>query len=120
MKKRIIFTIVGLVVLIGVLGGIKGLQISRMITHGKQFVPLPETVTTFEVHPKLWQSLITSVGSLEAVQGVMVTAELKGKVENITFEPGTAVRAGHLLVQQDISSEAAQLRASEAAVALAK
>ncbi len=120
MKKRVIFTIVGLVVLIGVLGGIKGLQISRMIAHGKQFVPPPETVTTFEVHPKLWESLITSVGSLEAVQGVMVTAELKGKVEKITFEPGATVRAGNLLVQQDISSEAAQLRASEAAVALAK
>ena len=35
MKKRIIFTIVGLIVLIGVLGGIKGLQISRMVAQGK-------------------------------------------------------------------------------------
>jgi membrane fusion protein, multidrug efflux system len=120
MKKPIIFTIVGLVVLIGVLGGIKGLQISRMIAHGKQFVPPPETVTTFEVHPELWQSLLTAVGSLEAVQGVMVSAELKGKVENIAFKPGAMARAGDLLVQQDISSETAQLRASEAAVALAK
>jgi membrane fusion protein (multidrug efflux system) len=60
------------------------------------------------------------VGTLEAVQGVMVTAELKGKVENIAFEPGAKVLAGDLLVQQDISSETAQLRASEAAVKLAK
>ncbi len=120
MKKRIIFTIIGLIVLIGALGGIKTLQISRMIAHGKQFVPPPETVTTFEVHPKLWESLLTSVGSVEAVQGVMVTAELKGKVENIVFEPGATVRAGDLLVQQDISSERAQLRASKAAVTLAK
>jgi membrane fusion protein, multidrug efflux system len=120
MKKRVIFTIAGLIVLIGVLGGIKGLQITRMIAHGKQFVPPPETVTTFEVHPELWQSLLTSVGSLEAVQGVMVSAELKGKVESISFEPGARVRAGDLLVQQDISSETAQLRAFEAAVALAK
>jgi membrane fusion protein (multidrug efflux system) len=120
MKKPVIFTIVGLVVLIAVLGGIKGFQISRMIAHGKQFVPPPEAVTTFEVRPELWQSLLTSIGSLEAVQGVMVTAELKGKVEKIAFEPGAAVRAGDLLVQQDISSETAQLRASEAAVALSK
>jgi membrane fusion protein (multidrug efflux system) len=120
MKKRIIFTIVGLIVLIGVLGGIKGLQISQMAANGKQFVPPPETVTTFEVHPDSWESLLTSVGSLEAVQGVMVTAELTGKVVNIAFEPGARVRAGDLLVQQDISSETAQLRASEAAVALAK
>ncbi len=120
MKKRVIFTIVGLLVLIGFLGSIKGLQISRMIAYGKQFVPPPETVTTFEVHPDLWESLLTSVGSLEAVQGVMVTAELKGKVEKIAFDPGAMVQAGDLLVQQDISSETAQLRAAEAAVTLAK
>ena len=120
MKKRVILTIVGLLVLIGILGGIKGLQIFRMTAQGKQFVPPPETVTAFEVHPDSWESLLTSVGSLEAVQGVMVTAELKGKVENIAFEPGAMVRTGDLLVQQDISSETAQLRASEASVALAK
>ena len=120
MKKRLIFTIVGLFVLIVVLGGIKGLQISRMAADGKQFVPPPETVTTVKVHKESWESLLTSVGSLEAVQGVMVTAELTGKVVHIAFEPGATVRAGDLLVQQDISSETAQLRASEAAVALAK
>lgn len=120
MKKRIFFTIVGLLVLIGVLGGVKSLQILRMSAHGKQFMPPPETVTAFEVHPESWESLLTSVGSLEAVQGVMVTAELKGKVEGIAFKPGAMVRAGDLLVQQDISSETAQLRASEASAALAK
>jgi membrane fusion protein (multidrug efflux system) len=120
MKKRIFFTIVGLIVLIAVLGGIKGLQIFRMTATGKQFVPPPETITSFEVQTKAWETLLTSVGTLEAVQGVMVTAELKGKVENIAFEPGTKVLAGDLLVQQDISSETAQLRASEAAVRLAK
>jgi membrane fusion protein (multidrug efflux system) len=72
------------------------------------------------VQTKAWETLLTSVGTLEAVQGVMVTAELKGKVENIAFEPGAKVLAGDLLVQQDISSETAQLRASEAAVKLAK
>ena len=120
MKKRIILTIVGLVVLIGVLGGIKGLQILRMTADGKQFVPPPETVTAYEVHMESWESLLTSVGSLEAVQGVMVTAELTGKVVNIAFEPGAKVRAGDLLLQQDISSETAQLRSAEAEVALAK
>jgi len=120
MKKRIFFTIVGLLVLIGVLGGVKGLQISRMVAQGKTFVPPPETITTFELRPESWESLLTSVGSLEAVQGVMVTAELKGKVENIAFKPGAMAQAGDLLVQQNISSETAQLRASEASASLAK
>jgi len=120
MKKRIILTIVGLIVLIAVLGGLKSLQISRMIAQGKQFAPPPETVTTAVVHAKSWESFLTSVGSLKAVQGVIVTAELTGKVVHIAFEPGKMVQAGDLLVQQDTSSEVAQLRAAEATVALAE
>ena len=120
MTKRIIFTIVGVLVMIGILGGIKGLQINRMIAIGSQSAPPPATVTAAVVRSESWEDLITSVGSLEAVQGVMMTAELPGKVVQITFESGTKVKAGDLLLQQDISSEEAQLRAAEATVSLAK
>jgi membrane fusion protein (multidrug efflux system) len=120
MTKRIIFTILGVLVMIGILGGIKGLQINRMIAIGSQSTPPPETVTTAVVRSESWEALITSVGSLEAVQGVMLTAELPGKVVRIAFEPGTKVKAGDLLLQQDTSSEEAQLRSAEATVALTK
>jgi len=120
MTKRIIYTIVGLIVVIGVLAGIKAQQIGKMIAHGEQSVPPPQPVNTAVVHKESWQSLLTSVGSLEAVQGVMVTAELTGKVVKIAFEPGAMVQPGDLLVQQDISSEKAQLRGAEAALGLAK
>ena len=120
MIKRIIITIVGLLVVVGILGGIKGLQIERMIAQGKQFSPPPEPVTTAVARKETWESLLTTVGSLEAVQGVIVTAELSGKVERIGFEPGTKVKTGELLVQQDISAENAQLRAAEAGLTLAK
>lgn len=118
MTKRIIITIVGLIAVIGVLGGIKGLQIERMIAQGKQFSPPPEPVNTAVVRKETWESLISAVGSLEAVQGVIVTAELPGKVERIEFEAGTKVKAGDLLLQQDISTETAQLRSAEAALTL--
>jgi len=120
MKKRVIFTIIGLLIIIGVMGGIKGLQINRMIAQGSQSVPPPETVTTAVVRADSWESRLSAVGSLAAVQGVMVTAELTGKVVRIAFEPGTKVNAGDLLVQQDTSSEKAQLRAAEATVELAR
>jgi membrane fusion protein (multidrug efflux system) len=120
MTKKIIFTILGMLVMIGILGGIKGLQIQRMIAIGSQATQPPETVTTAVVRSESWESLITSVGSLEAVQGVRLTAELPGKVVRIAFEPGTKVQAGDLLLQQDTSSEEAQLRAAKATVALAK
>jgi membrane fusion protein (multidrug efflux system) len=120
MTKRIIFTILGVLVMIGILGGIKGLQINRMMAIGSQSTPPPETVTTAVVRTESWESLISSVGSLKAVQGVMLTAELPGKVVRIAFEPGTKVKAGDLLLQQDISSEEAELRAAEATLAVAK
>ncbi len=118
MKKKIIIAIIGLVVLTGTIGGIKGLQISWMIAQKRQ--PAPEIVTTAVPHTETWETVLTSVASLVAVQGVMVSAELAGKVVNIAFEPGTMVKAGDLLVQQDISAETAQLRSAEATVALTK
>jgi membrane fusion protein (multidrug efflux system) len=120
MVKRIIISLIGLIVLIGGLAGIKYLQIDRMAVYGDNFMPPPEVVTAATAKNDSWESFLTAVGSLEAVQGVVVTAELKGKVVRIAFEPGTMVKAGDLLVQQDTSVESAQLRAAEAEVALAK
>jgi membrane fusion protein (multidrug efflux system) len=120
MTKRIILTIVGLIVLIGVIAGIKALQIRKMIEQGAQFVPHPETVTSAEVRSESWETLLSAVGSLEAVQGVTVAAELSGKVTRIAFEPGASVKKADLLLQQDISSEQARLPGAEAAVALTK
>jgi membrane fusion protein (multidrug efflux system) len=120
MVKRIIITLIGIIVLIGGLAGIKSLQIQRMIAHGDNFVPPPEVVTTAMAKTDSWESFLTAIGSLEAVQGVVVTAELTGKVVHIAFEPGSMVKASDLLVQQDTSVESAQLRAAEAEVALAK
>lgn len=120
MKKILVLSIIGLVVLVGILGGIKGLQINRMIAQGEQYVPPPATITTAAVESATWLSVLTAVGSLEAVQGVMVTAELSGKVVKIAFTPGRTVKAGDLLVQQGITSEVAQLRSAEASMELAR
>jgi membrane fusion protein (multidrug efflux system) len=120
MRKRIIATIIGLLIVVALLGGVKGFQINRMIAHGSKSVPPPETVTTIVAQTDSWESRLAAVGSLAAVQGVMVTAELTGKVVQIAFEPGTKVNSGDLLVKQDTSSEAAQLRAAEANVALTR
>jgi len=119
MRKRIILSIVGVIVLVGGLGGIKFLQIGRMSAQALQ-TPPPETVTTAVAVRQSWESILPAVGSLQAVQGVTVEAELAGKVVHIAFEPGTKVRAGDLLVKQDTSLEEAQLRAAEAAATLAK
>lgn len=109
MKKRILFAALGVILIIAVLAGIKALQIKSMNDSGKKFAPPPETVTTDVVKSESWETSLGSVGSLTAVQGVNVTAEVSGKVMKIAFQPGTAVKKGDLLMQQDISTEEAQL-----------
>ncbi len=118
MKKNIVLAILLLAVIAGILGGIKYLQINRMVAQGKEFSPPPATVTVTPVAQMDWEVRLSAVGTLNAVQGVTITAELTGKVARIAFEPGAYVEAGALLVQQDISTETAQLRAAEATLAL--
>ncbi len=120
MKKKIFLTFLGLLIVVGILAGIKTLQIRAMIAQGKKFVPPPEIVTSAAVTADSWETLLFSVGSLEAVQGVTVTAEMTGKVVEIAFTAGARVESGDLLVQQDISAEKAQLRSAESASELAR
>ena len=120
MKKRVFFAIIGLVVIVAVLAGIKALQIRDMAEQGKKFVPPPETVTTFLVRGESWDTSLSAVGTLSAVQGVTVAAEMPGKVTRIAFEAGRPVQKGELLVAQDTSSEKAQLAGALAQAELAR
>lgn len=120
MKKRVLLALIGLVIVIAILGTIKALQITAMIDQGKKFVPPPETVTSAIVKADSWETTLTAVGTLNAVQGVTVAAELAGKAVNITFEAGTAVKKGDVLLRQDTSSEEAQLPGAMAQVDLAR
>jgi membrane fusion protein (multidrug efflux system) len=120
MKKRIVFAILGLVIIIGLLVGVKTMQIRAMIDQGKKFVPPPETVTTATVRAESWETALTAIGTLTAVQGVTVAAELPGKVVKIAFVPGTPVKKGDLLVCQDTSSEEAQLLGATAQANMAR
>jgi membrane fusion protein (multidrug efflux system) len=120
MYKRIVLAFVGALVVLAGLGTVKGLQIGRMIAQSDAFVPPAQTVSVAAVKDSEWETTLRAVGSLEAVQGVMVTAELPGKVSRIAFAPGSWVARGQLLLLQDVSVEKAQLRAAESRVLLAK
>jgi membrane fusion protein (multidrug efflux system) len=120
MKKRILLAFLGLAIIIGALGVVKALQIKAMIEQGKKFVPPPETVTTAVAKAESWETALTAVGTLTAVQGVTVAAELPGKVVEVAFEPGTKVKKGELLIRQDTSSEEAQLPGALAQVKLTR
>ena len=88
MKKKLLLVVLGVVILVAGLSGMKALQIGAMIKQGKSFVPPPVTVTEAAVSTESWSEELTAVGTLTAVQGVTVAAELPGKVVRIAFEPG--------------------------------
>ncbi len=112
-----------LVVMVVLLGGIFGWWIYKGIQTGKAMAaekPPPVTVSTAKAKAETWQPELHAVGSIMAVQGVMLTSEVDGRVTKIPFQSGNHVNAGDLLVQLDISSEEAQLRNLKAGVTLAQ
>ncbi len=117
-KRAVFLILAGLVAVVGVLVIIKMSQIKAMMA--MQYTPPADTVTTAAVTETVWQPFLSSVGSLSAVQGVTVTAQLDGNVAKIAFAAGSSVKAGDLLLQQDTSAEEAQLHAAEAAAELAR
>ena len=78
------------------------------------------TVTSAAVKEEDWAPILSSIGSLSAVQGAVVAAELGGVVSRIGFENGSTAKKGDMLVQLDTSAEEAQLRTAEADVELAR
>ncbi|HEY5552256.1 MAG TPA: efflux RND transporter periplasmic adaptor subunit, partial [Opitutaceae bacterium] len=117
MLKKIILSIVGVLVLVGVLAGLKVSQF-RALAQAPHSQPAT-VVTTATVGQLDYSPSIPAIGSVVAAQGVTVSTEISGTVRRIAFESGAAVSAGDLLVELDVSSEEAQLRSAEASADLA-
>lgn len=110
-----------LVLLVGLVAGVKALQIGRLIASGEEEGgPPTETVSTATVTKELWDRSVESVGSMRAVQGSDLSTELSGVVTKINFENGQEVQEGDLLVELDTQTEEANLRSAEAEADLAR
>ena len=108
----------GLIALIIMLVGIKVLQIGKMMSTPR--VMPPTTVSSVTVKEENWAPVLSAVGSISAVQGAVVSAELGGVVSQVAFENGSTAKKGDLLVHLDASAEEAQLRTAEADLNLAR
>ncbi len=120
MKKAIALSVLGLLLIIGTLGGIKGFQIADLIAAGAAAAPPPTSVTSIDVEQAEWETTISAIGTLEASQGVMITADLPGRVSRLYFDGGELVQAGDLLLEQETSTEDTQLSAAESTLVLAQ
>ena len=120
MAKRMLGMLAVTLALVAALGFVKFKQIQTAIAQGAAFQMPPEAVTTIVAAEEAWPSTLSAIGTVAAVRGVTIAADLPGTVEKIAFDSGQAVREGDLLALQDTRQERAQLAAAEAQRDLAR
>jgi membrane fusion protein (multidrug efflux system) len=114
---RYVVTVLGLLLLVAALVGVKGKQISTLMAFGKQMEmagPPPEAVSTSVAEDQAWEGVLTAVGSVAAAKGVAISNDAPGIVSRIHFESGALVKQGQVLVELDTNVERAQLASARA------
>ena len=117
-RMWLMLLVVGL--FIAAIGTYKYLQISAAIKQGSSYQPPPDAVTTVIARQDDWPSSLNAIGSVAAVHGVTVGADLSGIVHSIEFASGASVSAGQVLVRLDTTTEQALLAQAQAQADLAK
>jgi membrane fusion protein (multidrug efflux system) len=118
--KAILIPIAILVLLILILVGLKAGQVGSMMSAFAAMPAPTETISLYEADEQLWNETYTAVGTVEASEGIEVTAEVAGRVKEIRFKSGEQVKKGTVLLIQEAGNEQGQLSAAEARLRLAK
>jgi membrane fusion protein, multidrug efflux system len=116
--KRMIWMIVGVLLLIAVIVGIKVLLVVRMI-HGMP-KPAPFTVSTTTAREQPWQPALGAVGTLRAAKGADLAMDVAGLVTGVNLQSGQDVTQGQVLVQLRDGDDVAQLQQLEAVAQLSQ
>jgi membrane fusion protein (multidrug efflux system) len=107
-----LFMLLAVFAFLAIIGGFKFFQIKAAIAQGSHWQPPPEAVTTTVAKIEPWDTTTKAIGSVAAVNGVTVSADLPGVVAEIDFDSGRFVSKGDILVRLDTKQEQAQLAAA--------
>ncbi len=77
-------------------------------------------MTTVVAKGEEWDTTLKAIGTVAAVNGVTVSADLPGVVAEIDFDSGRSVKKGDILVRLDTKQEQAQLASAIAQRELAR
>lgn len=119
LRRRMLIMLAIVVLIVLILGAIKGFSIYQQIQQFSQPKP-PVSVAAGEAQLRQWQQRLPAVGSLKAYQGVELSLEVAGTVKSLHFDSGQQVKAGQLLLQLDNEQETALLGTAQADLGLAK
>jgi membrane fusion protein (multidrug efflux system) len=114
MTKRMTIMLAVMLAFIATIGAVKYFQIKGAMAEQGAYQPPPETVTTVVARQEPWDATIGVIGSVVAVNGVTVSADLPGLVEEIAFQSGRHVNKGDVILRLDTKQERAQLAAADA------
>lgn len=119
LKRMLIMLVVVGLVLGGVFGFIafKGRMVRQFMA--AQGMPV-QTVSTLTASYQEWSPKLKAVGSLRAVQGTEISAEVAGVVAAIHFKQGDKVAAGMALLELNADTDKAKLKALQATAELAQ
>lgn len=117
--KSIFIAIAAVVGIFLILALTKFSQIFAMVQASKEFVPPAEAVGAFTAVQQDWPNTFTAMGTVEADEGINISAEVAGKVKQILFKSGERVKAGTVILIQESGNETAQLSAATARLRLA-
>ncbi len=118
-KRMIIMLLLTGLVLAAVFGfeAFKGVMIRKFLT---TLSNPPQTVSTMIAASTEWRSQIEAVGSVRAVNGANLSAQVAGTVSALHFDSGADVKKGDLLLQLESADDVAHLAALKATAALAQ
>src|SRR2546430_14854129 len=91
MARRFILMLGVTIVLLAGLGFLKARQVKSAV-QAASYQPPPEAVTSTVAQRQDWPATMSVIGTMEAVHGVTVSADLPGSVARINFSSGQAVR----------------------------
>src|SRR3990167_3912785 len=84
------------------------------------YVPPPVSVASSTATNQTWQSYVSSIGTLTAVNGEDLSAEVPGTVTEIRIHSGQYVNQGDILLLLNTSIEQAELKDNQAKIKLAE
>lgn len=121
--KKVVLTVVGVGLLLGVIVGLKATQIASLLgfvgeMQAAGMPPVP--VATKLAEQARWEDSMRFTGTLRPVQGVTLQAEVGGTITAIPVENGAKVAAGQLLIEFDTKQETAELASEIASQRLAQ
>ncbi|MFJ3054216.1 efflux RND transporter periplasmic adaptor subunit [Pseudomonas nitroreducens] len=119
MLRRMLIMLGVVAVIVAVLAGSKYLSITKQIAMFSAPRP-PVSVNATLAEERDWQSRLAAIGTLRAIQGVTLTAEVSGTVSAVQFVSGEKVKVGQPVVQLESDVEQATLRTAEADLGLAQ